>query len=222
MAKAVSLVFGEGRRRRADELLAHERREVRLDVGANESRRELRYGATMEHLTLDRASLHHHAHVAVEGVDARLKERMDRRRDDDLPVPAVLAHHGEHLFDVQRVSRRCGRDALAQTAFELRASEQILDQRLALVVTQRLEEDRCRVQLAATPLGSDVEELGACDAEQEDRCVTREVCDVLDEVDEDRLRPLQIVDDHDLRSVGGPRFQQPPERELGLWLEMCR
>ncbi len=39
---------------------------------------------------------------------------------------------------------------------------------------------------------------------------------MLDEVDEDRLGPLQIVDDDDLRSLGGPRLEQPSERELRL------
>ncbi len=195
MAEAVPLVLGKRRGGRADELLAHERRQMRLDVGANKTGRELRYRSTMEHLALDRAALHHDADVAVERVDAGLEERVNRRRDDDLPVTAVLAHHREHLLDVQRVSGRGGRDAVEQVAFELRVSEEISDQRLAFVVAERLEEDRRRVHLAATPVGSDVEELGARDAEQEDRRIAREVGDVLDEVDEDRLGPLQIVDD---------------------------
>ena len=195
VAKAVPLVLGEGRRGRADELLAHERRQMRLDVGANKTGRELRHRSTMEHLALDRAALHHDADVAVERVDAGLEERVDRRRDDDLPVAAVLAHHREHLLDVQRVSGGGGHDAVAEVAFELRVSEEIPDQRLALVVAERLEQDRRRVHLAATPVGSYVEELGTRDAEEEDRRVAGEVCDVLDEVDEDGLRPLQVVDD---------------------------
>ncbi len=39
---------------------------------------------------------------------------------------------------------------------------------------------------------------------------------MLDEVDEDRLGPLQVVDDDDLRSLGGTRLEQPAERELRL------
>ncbi len=101
-------------------------------------------------------------------------------------------------------------------AVEVRISEEIPDQRLALVLGERLEEDRRRVHLAAAPVGSNVEELGARDAEQEDRRVAGEVGDVLDEVDEDRLRPLQVVDDHDLRPLGGPRLEQAPEGELRL------
>ena len=71
---------------------------------------------------------------------------------------------------------------------------QLLDQRLAFVGAERLEQERRRVQLAAAPARPYVEQLGARDAEQEDRRVAREVGDVLDEVDEHRLGPLQVVD----------------------------
>ena len=64
--------------------------------------------------------------------------------------------------------------------------------------------------------GRDVEQLGARDAEEEDRRVAREVGDVLDEVDEDGLGPLQVVDDDDLRALGRTRLEQPAERELRL------
>ena len=73
-----------------------------------------------------------------------------------------------------------------------------------------------RVQLAAAPARPLVEQLRARDAEEEDRRVAREVGDVLDEVDEDGLGPLQVVDDDDLRSLGGARLEQPAERELRL------
>ena len=82
---------------------------MRLDRGSKGIRREHCHGAAVEDLAFDRAALHDHAHVAVERVDARLQERMDRRRDDDLAVPTVLAHHREHLLDVERVPRRRGR-----------------------------------------------------------------------------------------------------------------
>ena len=91
---------------------------MRLDRRAHGIGRELGDGATMEHLALDRAALHHHAHVAVERVDAGLEERMDRRRNDDLAVAAVLTNHREHLLDVERVAGRGDRDALPQLRVE--------------------------------------------------------------------------------------------------------
>ena len=61
-----------------------------------------------------------------------------------------------------------------------------------------------------------VEQLGPCDAEQEDRRVARHVRDVLDEIDEHRLGPLQVVDHDDLRPFGRARLEQPPKGELRL------
>ena len=60
----------------------------------------------MEDLALDRSALHDDAHVAIERVDARLQERMDRRRNSDLAVSAVLTDHRQHLLDEERVARR--------------------------------------------------------------------------------------------------------------------
>ena len=99
---------------------------------------------------------------------------------------------------------------------ERRVRDEALDELRALVRAERLEQERRRVQLAAAPAGPHVEELGARDAEEEDRRVAREVGDVLDEVDEDRLRPLEVVDDDDLRPLGRPCLEQPAERELRL------
>ncbi len=36
---------------------------------------------------------------------------------------------------------------------------------------------------------------------------------MLDEIDEDGLGPLQVVDDDDLRALGGPLLEEPAERE---------
>ena len=90
-------------------------------------------------------------HVAVERVDARLQERVDRRRDDDLAVPAVLAHHREHLLDIERIPGRGGRDALAQPRVERRVGDETAHQLGALVGSQRLEEQRRRIRSSRRP-----------------------------------------------------------------------
>ena len=86
----------------------------------------------------------------------------------------------------------------------------------ALLGSQGLEQQRRRIHLPAAPARPNVEQLGTRDAEQEDRRIAREVGDVLHEIDEDRLGPLQVVDDDDLRASGGTCLEQPPEGELRL------
>ncbi len=195
---------------------------MRPDLAAHGIGRQLGDRAAVEDLALDRPALHDNADVAVERVDACLQERVDRRRDDDLAAAAVLAHHREHLLDEERVACGRGGNALTQVVVERAVAEQVLHEHDALVLAERLEQDRGRVQLAAAPARPLVEQLRARDAEEEDRCVAREVGDVLDEVDEDRLRPLQVVDDDDLRSLGRAGLEQPAERELRLGRRRCR
>ena len=67
----------------------------------------------MEHLALDGPSLHDVTDVAVERVDPCLEERVDRRWNHDLAVAAVLAHHCEHLLDIERVAGRGVGDPLS-------------------------------------------------------------------------------------------------------------
>ena len=123
--------------------------------------------------------------------------------------PRTLAEHRHHLLDVERVPSRRRRDAIARVLVQLDFAEQVRDEVVACVRAQRLEQERRRVQLPASPVRPNVEQLGARDAEEEDRRVPREVGDVLDEIDEHGLGPLEIVDHHDLRSLGGASLEQP-------------
>ena len=84
------------------------------------------------------------------------------------------------------------------------------------VSAERLQQERRRVELPASPAGANVKELGARDAEEEDRYVAREVGDVLDEIREDGLTPLQVVDHNNLWLLRGPCLEQPTEGQLRL------
>ena len=64
--------------------------------------------------------------------------------------------------------------------------------------------------------GSDVEQFGARHTKEEDGRIAREVSDMLDEVDEDGLGPLQVVDDDDLGPLHSPGLEQAAEGELRL------
>ena len=89
---------------------------------------------------------------------------------------------------------------------------------------QRLERRRRGVSLAAAPVATDVEQLGSRDAEQQDRSVARVVRQVVDEVEEGRLRPLEVVEDDDERTRLRQRLEElphGPERLLAAG-DVCR
>ena len=151
---------------------------------------------------------------------AGARESSAARRSRRRPV---LAHHREHLLDEERVPGRRDRDPLARARSSGAVDGEPLHE-LGALVLRRAARAGASVAFSLPPpqSGLHVEQLGARDAEEEDRRVAREIGDVLDEVDEDGLGPLQVVDDDDLRALGRARLEQPSERELRLRRRACR
>ncbi len=77
-------------------------------------------------------------------------------------------------------------------------AQQLLDELGALVLRERLELDRRRAHAASSPPGTRVEQLGTREAEDEDRRANP-VGDVLDEVEERRLCPVDVLEEQDQR-----------------------
>ena len=171
VAEAVCLLVGVDGLVRADQLLPHEREEMGGDVVALGRRRELLHRPAVEDLPFDGTAADHVPLARAEPVEPGLQERLDRRRHHDLRLAAVLAHHREHLLDEERVPVGGLQDSLAHVVGDLRPTGEPRDQQLAVLDGERLEQDRRRIELAAAPAGPELEQLGAGDAEQEDRRV---------------------------------------------------
>ena len=137
----------------------------------------------MEDLALDRAALEDASLGRLELVEPRGEQRVQRRRDDDLALR--LAGHRDHLLDEERVAACGARDPLAQVLGGV-----LGDELANVVVGKRLEPERHR------PGGPLIGERGPCHAEQQDRRVRGEQRDVLDQVVEGLLAPLDVVE-HD-------------------------
>ena len=81
---------------------------------------------------------------------------------------------------------------------------------------QGLEQHGRRVELAAAPPWPGVEQLGAGHDQQQQRRVARPVGHVLDEIDEGRLGPLQVIDEQDHRPAAGEGLEDLAHRPEGL------
>ena len=66
-----------------------------------------------------------------------------------------------------------------------------------------------------------VEQLRPCDAEDEDRCAAREVGDVVDEVEERLLAPLDVVEEDDERPLSGNLLELRTHRPEELVRRSC-
>ena len=66
--------------------------------------------------------------------------------------------------------------------------------------------------LPPAQFGRLIEELRTSHAEKQDRSTSREIRDVLDELEEDRLAPLDVVEEADDRLHNGIRLEQLAKR----------
>jgi hypothetical protein len=171
----------------------------------------------VEDLALNGGDVDDGALVVAQAVEPGGEERLDRRWNGELAGGrAVLERECEHLLHEERVAF-ADLDRPLPRPFRERAAGEVVDQLDALGLRERLEQDRGRVQLPASPAGAHVEQVRPGEADQQDRDVPRPVGQVLDEVEEDRLSPVDVVEDkHD----GLPpcrRLEQRPHRcEAGL------
>ena len=133
---------------------------------------------------------------------------------------AALDEHADGLLDEERVAlgaldrllRECLRP-LARRAGEL--IEQLLDELRALLLGQRIELDRGRAHAAPAPAGARVEELGPREAEDQDRRANP-VGDVLDEVEQRRLGPVDVLEEQDQRLYVGDALHDLARRPRDL------
>ena len=162
----------------------------------------------MEDLPLDRTPLEHAPLGRLELIQARREQRLQRGRDDHLAVR--LAGHRQHLLDEERVAARRASDPLAQLA-----GDPLRDQLVDVLVAQGLEPERHR------PGGAALGELRPRHAEQQDRCARGEERDVLDQVEERLLAPLDVVEDDHERPLRRSLLQRLAEGPGDL-LRRCR
>ena len=213
VAEAVGVLTRELGLVRADELLADQAGQAALHLRL--LRGERLHRATVEDAPLDRAALEHAALGRLELVEPRREQRLDRPRHRDLAVARRLDER-DHLLDEERVPLGGVADALSQPLVERRLAQQALEQLVRLRRRERLEQHSRRVQLSAAPAWPAFEQLRPSETEQEDRGRPREVGDMLDQIEESRLRPVDVVEhDHD-RCGGGRALEQLAQRPGNL------
>ena len=153
------------------------------------------------------------------------EQRRDRRRDRHVgkvagrDPPSVLQHETTlideepgDLLRVERVPFGSLGDPRADRLIHGVVGEEVRDERSALLGAERFEQDRRRVQLSAGPSWVIVQELGTGHAREQDRGITREVGHVLDELQELRLGPLEVIDHEDQRPFRRELLEQHPDR----------
>ena len=210
-----------------EDLLADERGERLVELGLAGPHQLRQTGleeALAEHRSvLDRAPL-----LRGEAVQACRDQCMQRLRDVDLPDlardavdPRVLRQGTsveEHPYGLDGVEG----DALRSVAYPLldllgKAGHVAREEPMHRVLGERLQVEGGEVPLRGAPVGAMLPELRAREREDEDRRGSRPLEQILDEVEERCVGPLEVLEHHrDGQLLGHPLEELPPRREQVL------
>ena len=204
----------------AEAVVAGNQRPVRLDQVAADQREQGGGDRLVFRQRPDRAgrelppdhgrSLEHRALIVGQPVEAGGEKCMDRGRDRRRR--RTLDCEGQHLLDEQRISLGAGQDPAAVLLVDVAA--QCVDQALGVGVGKRFQREHQRA--SRVPGRPVLEQLGSCEAEDENRRVGRPADEVLQEVEERRLGPLELVDPEDDRLLSRHVFEEPAYGPEGL------
>ena len=177
------------------------------DVG-----RQVGDGAFPEDPSDHRGALQQPLLVAGQPVDARRDDRLQRVRNP-LRGRTALEQHPRRLLDEERIALGLLQQRPALGGRELVIGEQRVEELLALFRSERLELDRGRAQSPSTPAGPDVEQLRPREADDQQRCVLDALGEVLDQLEQRILGPVDVLEDEDQRlrvgQLGGPLVRRP-------------
>ena len=212
--------FGVARGLRVDEMFACQGSQVLRQHRADRFGRERRHSVLREFQADHRSGLDRDALFASKLVEPRLEQGVDRRRHDDVaaarathPVPALLAQHirveqhRQHLLDEQRVAFSGGDDSADHVLRQTGRAQQVLDDQRRGGIAEWLQHEAAGA-LALRPLRPFFEQIVAGGGEQHDG---RSACGaehVLEQVEERRLGPVDVVDERNHRRLRGEAFEE--------------
>ena len=129
-----------------------------------------------------------------------------------------LEEHPDHLLDEERVAARTLDEARPGRLVELSLAEDPLDEQAAGLAGQRLQVHGRRIGPSVAPARPDVVQLRPRQADEQDARVAGVFDDVLEQVEERLLAPLDVVEDDDDRLLARERLEESPERPERLLL----
>ena len=163
--------------------------------------------ALPERLADDRGGLQHAALRARQRVEAGREHGVDRLGQRLGLARALLEDPVDHLLGEQRVAARTAGDLDRELLRNAALAQQRADQRAGVLLGERVEGERGRVQAPAAPPGAAVEELVARQAHEQGR-PAGPPGQVLDQVEHALVGPVDVLDGEDQRLAPARRLDQ--------------
>ncbi len=166
-----------------------------------------------EHPPHERAVTEHRPRIRGQRVDARRDQRLQRVRDADGRALTLFDEHPDRLLDEQRVALRLVEEHGPQPVGQRRTFDECVDELRDLGLWKRPELDRNRSSSPSAPTRPRVEKLGTCETHDQDRGIVDAIGQMLDEVEERLLRPVDVLEpEHErlcLSEVRRPLVRSP-------------
>jgi hypothetical protein len=136
-----------------------------------------------------------------QSIDARRDERVDRLRDVDLAAEVTVVDHACELLCVERITARALEQCGLGSRWQDLPCEQGRDEPRHLLLGERRHGERRRVPLTSAPGGVTLEEFRPSGAENEERHVGRPVDEMIEELQERSVGPMEVLEDEDERGL---------------------
>ena len=199
--------------------------QVRPNTLADALGRQIDDCAPPELLSDDGCALDDLALLRKELIEPRGEQRVDARRDRD-PIEVardgplavrllqhpVVEEHADEFLDEQRVALGGRRDSLLEPRVELRGTEQVRQHRVHLLDRERFERERMGVGAPVGPPRPLLEQLRPREAEDHQRRPVAPADEVLDEIEQRRLRPVNVLEHKDERPRAREILEEAAER----------
>ena len=190
-----------------DQAFAHQFGERRVDRRFAQQRADV---LAPERLALDGGRAQQRALGGLEPVQPRGQQRLDRGRHLRQRL-ALVVDHRHQLGDEQRVALRHLEDAPADVGADRRGAGEPVQELARVPGGERVEHERVR-----PPGRAVVEQLRPGGPEQQQRRVAHRLGQVVEEVQEGLVGPLQVVDGQDERPPAREALEHHPQHPLGL------
>ena len=198
---------------RADEAAGGQRREMRAGGRGGVRIEERDDVIGRELLPRDRPAFEHRPLAGAEPVEAGGEQRLDRLRQRALRKPAFQRER-EELLQEQRVAFGGVDDPRALIGLENRPAEAV-EERVRLLHRELVESDPLDVREPLEEVRAFLKELLSRHAHDEHR-PGPPVRELLDELEEGRLGPVDVVEDDDERLLARERFAELAEEQGDL------
>ena len=137
--------------------------------------------------------------------DQRLQGVRDPLREFRRRPALALVQHPDRLLEEERIPLGLREQRRPRLGIDGPVDRERVDELLALHSVERLELDRRRAQPAAAPTGTDVEQLGARESQDQERRVADPLREVLDQVEQRLFCPVDVLEgEHERRVAAEP------------------